>query len=346
MTGPVVGAGHNGQRNAPPASGMTHDHRALIDLVEQPGASLAVPAEGPGHGSGNARDPDLDDPRTAAAHYRALLGELDQARTKVADQVLAGQERRAALARAHRDSAQAIRAKVEDAWRTMAEPLAQHGISDLDQLRPSPVPDADERAASGVALPEHTGRSSMRAQHRRAGAGGRGRPSSAALERITRSGRPAAGAGDTAAFDPAGAPARAHELCLTAMGHAAELRAVTRAGSTASAAIVIGLACLLIAAGVTALRLFLDVAALATLLATLAVAALVAGVCVAALTDTGRVETARAALLGAGTAGAAVLATVRVAPLDPPGVIISLVVLALAVRFGLGVGAPRDPRRQ
>jgi hypothetical protein len=142
--------------------------------------------------------------------------------------------------------------------------------------------------------------------------------------------------------DPAGAPARAHELCLTAMGHAAELRAVMRAGSTVSPATVMGLACLVLAGAVTVLRVALGVGATASL----AGAAMIAAICMVTLTSAGRSEVVRAALLGAGTAGAAVLATARAAPLDPPDVIASLAVLVLAVRFGLGIGASRDPRRK
>ncbi len=343
MTGPVMGVDHNGHGNPRSTSDGTHGYRALVGMPDQLGRSLPVPDGEPDRDGGDLRDPrdpDLDDPRIAIAQYRALLAELDQARTKVADRVLAGRERRAALARTHRESADAIRSRVDEVWRTVAEPLAHHGISDLDQLRPAPVTEFDHDDVAAVALRKPTDRSAVRATHRRGAGSGRGRSTGTALERTARSGRPAVGADDPVEFDPAAAPARAHELCLTAMGHAAELRAITRAGPTTSAAMIIGLACLLVAGTVTALRVFLGVEALASL----AGGALVAGVCVVVLTDASRIEVARAALLGAGTAGAAVLATARVAPLNPPGLIASLVAVVLAVRFGLGIGAPRDPR--
>ncbi len=292
--------------------------------------------------------------------YRALLDELTQARNKVEDRMSAGRQRRAEVARAHRESAEAIRAEVDEVWRVVAEPLAHHGISSLDQLRPPPVERAGDVPA--VAIPDHDtpgydvpghasgrdvpvvagpgGRPVARAQHRR-GEPGQARPAAATPQRRVRA-RQAAAAGTAAAFEPSKAPRRAHELCMTAMGHAAELRAVTRSGSSASAAVVIGLGCLLVAAGVTVLRALAGVEALPALTG----AAVVTAFCVAVATDAARVEVARAALLGAGTAGAAVLATARMVSLDPTDVIASLVALVLALRFGLGVGAPRHPQRK
>ncbi|WP_131786146.1 hypothetical protein [Protofrankia symbiont of Coriaria ruscifolia] len=372
MTGPAGRVDDNGagSRPTPPVAGVaiesgigasaTHEARIMVDVPDQPGGSLAVPDTDPQRRVDALHDPDLDDPLIAAVRYRTLLAELNQARSKVADRVLAGQERRAALARAHRESAEAIRSKVEEVWRTVAEPLAHHGISNLDQLRPPPSDQADHNVPAVtrpdhavfdhdipvVARPERGGRPIARAQHHR-GEPGRTRTTGAAPQRRTRTrqapaGAVASGAGAAVPFEPSEAPGRAHELCLTAMGHAAELRAVTRAGSSASTAIVIGLGCLLAAGGVTVLRVLLGVEALPSLTG----AAVVAAVCVTALTDAGRAEVARAALLGAGTAGAAVLATVRVASLDPTDVIASLAALVLAVRFGLGVGAPRRPQRK
>ncbi len=377
MTGPAGRADDNGAGGRPISpvaevaigSGIgasaTHEARIMVDVPDQPGGSLAVPDAGPPHRVDAGHDPDLDDPLIAAVRYRALLAELNQARSKVEDRVLAGQERRATLARAHRESAAVIRSKVEEVWRTVAEPLAHHGISNLDQLRPPP--DQDDHNVPAVAIsdhdifdheipvvarPERGGRPIARAQHRR-GEPGRTRTTGAASQRQTVPQRRmrarqapvggiASGAGSAAPFEPSEAPGRAHELCLTAMGHAAELRAVTRAGSSASTAIVIGLGCLLVAGGVTVLRVLLGIEALPSLTG----AAVVAAVCVTALTDAARVEVVRAALLGAGTAGAAVLATVRIVSLDPTDVIASLAALVLAVRFGLGVGAPRRPQRK
>ncbi|AEH09594.1 MULTISPECIES: hypothetical protein [Protofrankia] len=381
-TGPVTGA---------PA---THETRIMVDVPDQPGGFLAVPEVDPRRRvdlhhkpvlEPALRDPDLDDPLIAAVRYRALLAELNQARNKVEDRMSAGRQRRAALAQAHRESAEAIRAKVDEVWRTVAEPLAHHGISSLDQLRPPPVERADDVPAVAAAdhdfsdrylsdhdVPGHDvaghdvagrtsdrdipvvtgpgrghgpgGRPIARAQHRR-GEPGRARPAGGAAPQRrarTRQVVRAASAGAAVPFEPSEAPGRAHELCLIAMGHAAELRAVTRSGSSASAAIVIGLGCLLVAGGVTVLRVLFGVAALPSLTG----AAVLTAVGVAVATDVARVEVARAALLGAGTAGAAVLATIRVASLDPTDVIASLVALVLALRFGLGVGAPRHPQRK
>ncbi len=343
MTRPAVRVDKHGPGGSLSVSSDAAGPAAEVDLSDQTGRSLAVSGDDRRRGGGDAHDPDLDDPRIAAARYRALLAELDQARTKVADRVLAGQERRGALARTHRESAEAIRARVDEVWNTVAGPLAHHGISDLDQLRPAPVPAADDPGfdVSATALSGRGGR----AHHGRhaSGRGPGGEPGRGAG--TGQAGSPgvhgaAAGSPDDSAFDPSSALGRAHELCLTAMGQAAELRGITRAGATGSTAIVIGLACLLVAGGVTALRVFLGVQALPPLVG----AAVVAAVCVVALTDAGRGDIARSALLGAGTAGVAVVATARVAPLDPPDVIASLTALVLAGRFGLGIGAPRSPR--
>ncbi|MBX6390528.1 MAG: hypothetical protein IRZ08_16305, partial [Frankia sp.] len=137
-------------------------------------------------------------------------------------------------------------------------------------------------------------------------------------------------------LDPAEAVARARRLCMQALANAAELRGVLRASTSLSVGLVTAGACLLagVVAGV------LRVAVGAEGLPCLAAALVIGGGIVSVATEAGPKAALRSALLAAGTAGAVVLATLRVAPSEPAGIIGSLLALALAVRFGLGVGAP------
>jgi hypothetical protein len=316
------------------------------------GGFLPVLATGPELVAPGPLDPDLtdparSDPRVAAARYRALLAVSDEARAKFAERRLARQEGDLALARRHREAAEEIRSRIENVWRQVAEPLAQHGLNDLDQLRLAPdgsgEPGAGTAGAAGAAAltdPARRGRPVARAgRAARRGARTGARTASPAVH-----GSPGwTGEGDRAGpvagltVDPATAPAEAYRLCLEAMSQAAELRAVSRPGSAASAGLLTGAGCALVAGLVAVARIFLDAAALPCLAAgAVACAALVA----VGVEGAGARAVSRAALMGAGTAGAAVIATLRFVPPEPAGVVASLASLALALRFGLGFGAP------
>jgi hypothetical protein len=136
--------------------------------------------------------------------------------------------------------------------------------------------------------------------------------------------------------DPAAAQNEAYQLCLQAMSQAAELRAVNRAGSSASVGLLTGAGCALVAGVVAVVRILLSAAGLPCLVA----AAVACAALVTVGADGGARAAARAALMGAGTAGVAVLATLRFVPPEPVGIIGSLAAVALALRFGLGFGAP------
>lgn len=261
-------------------------------------AVSAVSAVGGGLEPSNA-DPDLDDPRLAAARYRALFAELAAARAKLDERTRVGQDQRGAQARRHREAAEMIRDRVAEVWDSVGPHLAQHGVNDLDQLRPSEATGTPAAVGSG------------------AGAG--------------------AGAGLAVAvgdLDPREAVKAAHDQCMAAMAKAAELRAVSRASASASAGFVAGAACVLVGAGTAGARLGLGTLAGPCL----AIGAVVAWLAVSALTDAGRLVAVRAGLVGAGSAGIAVLATLRSVPNDVVGVAAALLAVAAAVRFGIGVG--------
>jgi len=126
------------------------------------------------------------------------------------------------------------------------------------------------------------------------------------------------------------------------MSKAAELRAVSRGSSSASAGLLTALACLLSLVIVGVLRAFASAQAVPCLVgATIAAAALVM---IGSGGEEGAVRAAfRAGMLGAGTAAVAVLATFRLAPVEPLGVVAALVALAAALRFGLGLGSGSPP---
>jgi hypothetical protein len=327
----TVGTDRNGAGYLPVIAGRTEPELVGPDLVKpdlvkpdlpDPLADLDLP------------DPSALGPRAAAARYRALLAESDRARVKIFERLQARQEGDLALARRHRDAAEDIRSRVEGVWRQVAEPLAQHGLSDLDQLRPAAA--GGEPAAAAVGPPVPGGRPVARRGTRSAARSGRGRgrragaPGGAGAE----SGRTGPVVAST--VDPATAPAEAYQLCLNAMSQAAELRAVNRAGSSASVGLLTGAGCALVAGVVAVVRIFLSAAGLPCLVA----AAVACAALVTVGADGGARAAARAALMGAGTAGVAVLVTLRFVPPEPVGIIGSLAAVALALRFGLGFGAP------
>jgi hypothetical protein len=81
--------------------------------------------------------------------------------------------------------------------------------------------------------------------------------------------------------------------------------------------------------------LFVDAKAFACL----GIGALLGWLVVTAVAGADRGAAVRAGLVAAGSAGVVVLATMRLAPPDPAGIVASVVAVALAIRFGLGFGA-------
>jgi hypothetical protein len=293
---------------------------------------------------------DVADPRVAAAQFRGLLTEVESARAALERRTRADQNELVAGAQRYRDAAAAIRTRVEEVWDSIAGPLAQHGLSDLDQLRPQPgdlLPPLKAGSDPAVAL-DTPGRPQTRAQAGHSADHGRplarpGRRSSRHHRapklpaRATGPSRPRAVAPPP--IDPEQATRDGYQHCREAMSQAAELRGVSRAAGSASAGLVGGAACLL-AGGLTALvRIFLGVGVLPCI----GVAGVLGWLAVASVTDGGRIAAVKAGLVAAGSSGVAVLATLRIVPSDPIGVAAALAALALAIRFGLGFGAPRPP---
>lgn len=350
-----AGAGRG--RNGIVAGSVPVDASDLADLFGDAGL-----------GDAGLGDPDLDDPAKAAMQYRRLLGASDEARARAGRDARDRRQDGRAAARRHRDAAQDIRARVRSVWDQVAEPLAQYGLTELDQLR-SAAGDASAEAAAAVprvglakkgtadrglyrdgggyvpAEPgdrrgrslaqagreaDRTGRGLARQRHRSDGL-----PLGAG--RAARDGRAGGPHEPSAAqVDPRTAPRQAYELCLDAMSKAAELRAVSKGTGPASAGLLTALACLLILGIVGLLRAFVAAPALPCLVgSTVAAAVLVA---LGAGGEDGAKAVLRAGTLGAGTAAVMVLATFRLAPMEPVGVIASLAALAVAVRFGLGLG--------
>ncbi len=336
------------------------------------GAITTVPASsGP---VGAAPDPDLDldldDPLKAAMQYRRLLGTSDAARARADRDAYQRRQGSRAQARRHREAAADIRARVEGVWAQVAEPLAQYGLTDLDQLKPAA---AESAAGAAVALtkkstsrggadapaqrrpgrplaragrdlrggPDDDHAAAARQRHRQAREGGLAR--GGGLAREGRSGREGRGGGQPAAaapVDPRTAPRQAYDLCLDAMSKAAELRAVAKASGSASAGLMTALACLLSLVVVGVLRVFTQAAGTPCIVGAAVLAA--ALVAVAAGTEGGGRAVLRAGILGAGAAALAVVATFRLAPMAPVDVAAALLALAAAARFGLGLGSSTE----
>jgi hypothetical protein len=222
---------------------------------------------------GGAPSPLPADPVETAQRYRDLVAQLDGSRLRAIGD-------RAARARAHRVAARRIRARVDEAWGVIADPLAHYGYTDPQAMRP------EGREADEV--------------------------------------------------DPATAPAQAHDLCMRAVAGAAELRAVAGLGGPPPA-LVTGLASVLTGAAVVAARLLVSVPGLGAI----AAAALAVALAVALASRGGYRAVVRGGLLGAGAAGIAVLVTARGHAHDPSGLIAAVVAVALAFRFGLGIGGRR-----
>jgi hypothetical protein len=160
-------------------------------------ADWSVPGGPVAPGAGGWADPDLADPRVAALRYAALLADSDRIRGEREASWQAGHAETLAAAGRYRDTAGDIRDRVREVWRQVAEPLAQFGVNDLEQVRdvldPTRAPDtralpAAGSAGSGVAV-------SADRDHRPAV--GLGRPRTGGLDRAgaARAGRGPAGRG-------------------------------------------------------------------------------------------------------------------------------------------------------
>ncbi|KQC39328.1 hypothetical protein UK82_06535 [Frankia sp. ACN1ag] len=314
-------------------------------LGRQPGG----PAGGP---AGADPDPGPDDPLKAAMQYRRLLGASDAARARADRDAYQRRQGGRAQARRHREAAADIRARVESVWAQVAEPLAQYGLTELDQLRPAAAEPAAAVALTKKSAPRRGAdapaqrrpgrplassgrdlRGGSDAGHAAGRQGGSGRAGRSGRGELGVVGQPTA----AAPVDPRTAPRQAYDLCLEAMSKAAELRAVSKAAGSASAGLMTALACLLSLVVVGVLRAFTEAPGLPCIIGAAVLAA--ALVAVAAGSDGGVMAVFRAGMLGAGAAAVAVLATFRLAPMAPVDVAAALLALAAAARFGLGLGS-------
>jgi hypothetical protein len=320
-----------------PGSGLGDAAGTFLPAVQAaPRAPAAPPADAPSEWSQRAPADRLD-PRLAARQFSALVADADRARDARDAVVRAGREDALARADRCRDTAGEVRDRVGTVWRQVAETLAPFGVTDLSQVRDQlPAADADSvEAFPGVGLADEPP-----AGARRPALGRDRRRTPADLSRRRRRGD--AGGGATAAVSGAGEVdvaaelAEARQLCMRALASSAELRGVLKGPSSLSVGLVTAGACALVAVAVAVGRVFFHSTGLPCVLAAL----LVGGAVVTVGTEGGGAKAAvRSALLAAGTAGAVVLGTLRVAPVEPVGIIASLLALAAAIRFGLGFGA-------
>ncbi|WP_020607772.1 hypothetical protein [Parafrankia elaeagni] len=345
------------------------------------GSMAAGPAQGQagGYGPPAGAFGDAEHPMVAANRYRELMGTSDAMAAQLAERLSARQESVDVVARRHRAAAEDIRSRVATVWSQVGGALAPHGLDGLDQLRPRDGGEPDVEAVyqryagdldglhrgrvgrSAVALPGETGRGGKRAggagadlpepgsgrkvlgrQGSDAGRGGRAAAGPRGRDTRRRAPVPGGGlVGPDGLVDPERAKKLAYRLCLEVMTRSAELRAVSRGGTSLSGGIVTALACALAAALTVAARVFMEAPALPCL----AAAGGLGAVAVVAGGESSATAAVRSGLLAAAGASAAVLATFRFVPIEPAGTIGSLACLALALRFGLGFGAASDSSR-
>jgi len=305
---------------------------------------ILPPGSPPGLAAGSG---EVLDPRLAARRFEHLLAAAAAARGERDALAQAGREEALTRAERYREAAGDVRDRVQDAWRQVAEALAPFGVTELRQVRDQAPelaagPPAD--ALPGIGLPDETGaaparpalgRDGRRGQasgpRRRRGSADQAVPTSLAADQDT-----AAEPNVTAELE------RARMLCLRALASGAELRGALRASSSLSVGLATAGGCALVAVVVAVARVFFGAVGLPCVLGGLIVGAAVVSIG----TEGGGARAAgRSALLAAGTAGAVVLATLRVAPVEPLGIVVSLLALAAAVRFGLGFGAPAKPEK-
>jgi len=352
QTAPGAGLADPGDGQGAPGLGGSDRPEFLPALATSPGPRPVLPPGSaqvppPGAPPGWAAGPgETLDPRLAARRFEHLLAAAAAARGERDALAQAGREEALTRAERYREAAGDVRDRVQDAWRQVAEALAPFGVTELRQVRDQAPelaagPPAD--ALPGIGLPDGTGaaparpalgRDGRRGQaagpRRRRGPADRAVPASPAAEP------------DTAEPDVTAELERARMLCLRALASGAELRGALRASSSLSVGLATAGGCALVAVVVTVARVFFGAVGLPCVLGALIVGAAVVSVG----TEGGGARAAgRSALLAAGTAGAAVLATLRVAPVEPLGIVASLLALAAAVRFGLGFGAPAKPEK-
>ncbi|ADP80978.1 hypothetical protein [Pseudofrankia inefficax] len=339
-----------------PAAGPAHDLPAQLGewgeparpeyLPAVPVAPIPLPGPGGGPATGARGDAGPMDPRLAARRYAELLGDADRARGERDALARAGHEDALVQAERYRDAAADVRDRVGDVWRQVAETLAQFGVTELHQVRDhAPTPEAlpgigfdDEPAPDARRRRPALGRDGRRGQAsppRRRGGGAE------AADPVALGGAGVAVAERDGAVSLSAELERARQLCLRALASSAELRGVRGASSSLSVGLVTAGGCLLVAVVVAVGRVFFAATGLPCVLGAL----VVGGALVSVGTEGGGAKAAvRSALLAAGTAGAVVLATLRLAPIEPLGIISSLLALAAAIRFGLGFGAPKPEK--
>ncbi|WP_018499992.1 hypothetical protein [Parafrankia discariae] len=326
----------------------------------RPGSAAAVPAR-----PGGFVPRELDHPLVAANRYRELMGASDAVRARLAESLAARQEGHDVIARRHRSAADDIRTRIGSVWGQVGGSLAQHGLGELDQVRPrkGQRPDLEavyqryagdldglDRGRAGrpaaLAIDATGGRRASRGSRAR---GVDERPAAGRRDEkrlggagssARRPGAPPAGRliGADGLVDPEQAKKLAYRLCLEVMTRSAELRAVAKGAGGLSAGLVTALCCALGGALTVAARVFVAAPALPCLAAAGGVGA-VAVVAATGSSASSAAAAVRSGLLAAASAAVAVFATLGFVPIEPPGAIASLAVLALALRFGLGFGS-------
>lgn len=135
--------------------------------------------------------------------------------------------------------------------------------------------------------------------------------------------------------DVAEGPGKAHDHCLRALQVAAELRGSGGGPSAAATLWMMVLGGLLAFGMVLLLHGFGVVGAIPSL----AIGGALAAAPVEMATEGGRRDVLRAALVGVGAAGLAVLLTAGRAHTDPAGIALAFVGVSAAIRFGLRAGS-------
>jgi len=285
-------------------------------------------------------DPEHDHPRLAAARFHGLLAGVEGERERLRAERSASDELGAEAARRHRETAAAIRDRVEEVWDSLSEPLAVFGITELDDIRveapaaDAPVPGRARGRTPGKAPgghpPEATGRMGGAP-----GRGGRqvgpGRPAAVSMDKTS----PAGGgiAAPRGRAELVTVAQRAHDHCMVAMSRSAELRAELKPAADASAALVTGVGVLAGAGLALVLRVYAHLAGLPAIAVGVTLAA-----CLVGAASGGARAVGRAALFGGAAAAVVVLMTARVTKADPPSIILSVLLILTAARFGLGIG--------
>jgi len=264
-------------------------------------------------------DPEHDHPRLAAARFHGLLAGVEGERDRLRAERSASDELGAEAARRHRETAAAIRDRVEEVWDSLSEPLAVFGITELDDIR------VEAPAADAPVPGRARGRTPGKAP------GGPGRPAAVSMDKTA----PAGGgiAAPRGRAELVTVAQRAHDHCMVAMSRSAELRAELKPAADASAALVTGVGVLAGAGLALVLRVYAHLAGLPAIAVGVTLAA-----CLVGAASGGARAVGRAALFGGAAAAVVVLMTARVTKADPPSIILSVLLILTAARFGLGIG--------